>query len=66
MKTLISFLERVDTMPKDGSNHGIKLPLREALEEIAAGIFEYARLNDEHAGDICFYYVHITKIIALL
>ena len=31
---------------------------REALEEIASGVFEYTRLNDEYAGDICFYYFH--------
>ena len=58
MKTLIRCLARVDTMPKDGSNHGIKLPLREALEEITTGVFEYSGLNDEHTGDICLNYIH--------
>lgn len=65
MKTLIRCLARVDTMPKDGSNHGIKLPLREALEGIASRVFEYARLNDDHVGDNYLYYVHNTKIIVL-
>ena len=45
-------------MPKDGRYFLVKLPLREALEEIAAGVFEDTGLNDEHAGDICLYYVH--------
>ena len=36
----------------------IELPLGEALEEVASGVFEDSRLNDEHAGDICFYNVH--------
>ena len=53
-------------MPKDGRYFLIKFSLREALEEITAGVFEYAGLNDEDARDICLYYVHITKIIALL
>ena len=48
----------MDTMPKDGRYFLVKLPLWEALEEIAAGVFEYTWLNDEHAGDWCFYYVH--------
>ena len=53
-------------MPKYGRYLLIKLPLRETLEEIASGVFEYSGLNYENAGDICLYYVHITKIIALL
>ena len=36
----------------------VKLPLRDALEEIAAGVFEDTGLNDEHVGDICLYYFH--------
>ena len=32
--------------------------LRETLEEITSGVFEYAGLNDEHARDVCFNYVH--------
>ena len=36
----------------------VKLSLRKTLEEIATGVFEYARLNDEHAVDICLYYFH--------
>ena len=36
-------------MPKDGRYNGIEFPLREALEEVAAGVFEYAGLNDENA-----------------
>ena len=35
---------------------------REALEKIASGVFEDARLNDEHAVDICLYYFHITEL----
>ena len=45
-------------MPKDGRYHGIEIPLWEALEEIAAGVFEDTGLNDEYAGDICLYDVH--------
>ena len=45
-------------MPKYGRNFLVKLSLRETLKEIAAGVFEYAGLNDEHAGDICLYYFH--------
>ena len=51
-------LHKVDTMPKDGRYFIIEFSLREALEEVATGVFEYARLNDEHAGNICLYYVH--------
>ena len=40
----------------------VKFPLREALEEIASGVFEDARLNNEHAGDICFNYFHCKLI----
>ena len=57
MMTLIRW-HKVDTMPKDGRYFLIELTLRETLEEIAAGVFEYAGLNDEHAGDICLYYIH--------
>ena len=45
-------------MPKDGRYFLVKLSLREALEEVAAGVFEDTRLNDEHAGDICLNYIH--------
>ena len=45
-------------MPKDGRYNGIEFPLREALEEVAAGVFEDTGLNDEHAGDICLYNFH--------
>ena len=41
----------------------IEFSLRETLEEIASGVFEYARLNDEHAVDICFYYFHSIKYL---
>ena len=58
MTTLILCLARVDTMPKDGRYFLIELSLRETLEEIATGVFEYSRLNDEHAGDGCLYDVH--------
>ena len=51
-------LHEVDTMPKDGRYFLVKLSLRETLEEVASGVFEYTGLNDEHAGDICFYYFH--------
>ena len=57
MMTLIRW-HKVDTMPKDGRYFLIKLPLREALEKVATGVFEDARLNDENAGDGCLYYVH--------
>ena len=49
-------------MLKDGRYFLVKLPLRETLEEISAGVFEYAGLNDEHARDICF----IISIVILL
>ena len=45
-------------MPKEGRYFLIKLSLREALEEIASGVFEDTGLNDEHAGDSCLNYVH--------
>ena len=45
-------------MPKDGRYFLVKFSLREALEEITAGVFEDARLNNEHAGDGCLYNVH--------
>ena len=42
-------MHEVDTMPKDGRYFLVKFPLRKALEEVTAGVFEYAWLNDEHA-----------------
>ena len=36
-----------------------KLSLARALEEIATSISKKAWFNDEHALNICFYYVHI-------
>ena len=53
----------MDTVPKDGRYLIIKFSLRETLEEIAPGVFKYARLNDEHAGDICFYYFHFQILL---
>lgn len=50
-------------MPKYGRNLFIKLSLREALEEIASGVFEYTWLNDEHAVNICLYYFHIQILL---
>ena len=49
MITLDRSLARVDTMPKDGRYLLIELLLREALKEVAAGVFENSGLNDEHA-----------------
>lgn len=37
----------------------LKLSFAEALEEIATSISKQARLYDEHAFDICLYYIHI-------
>lgn len=54
-------LHEVDTMPKDRRYFLIELSLREALEEVATGVFEDAWLNDEDAGDICIYYFHYYK-----
>ena len=51
MMTLDRCLARVDTMPKDGRYFLVEFSLREALEEVAPGVFEDARLNNEHAGD---------------
>ena len=45
-------------MPKNGRYFLIELSLRETLEEIASGVFEYAGLNDEDAGDGCLYDIH--------
>ena len=45
-------------MPKDGRYLFIEFSLREALEEIATGVFEDTRLNNEDAGDGCLYDVH--------
>ena len=45
-------------MPKDGRYLLVEFPLRKALEEIATGVLEDVRLNDEHAGDGCLYYIH--------
>ena len=42
-----------------------KLSLAEALEEIATSISKQARLNDEHAFNICLYYFHFMFIIDL-
>ena len=42
-----------------------KLTLTEALEEIATSISKQARLNDEHAFNICLYYLHFMFIIDL-
>ena len=53
-------------MPKDRRYFLIEISLRETLEEVASGVFEDSGLNDEDAGDGFLYYVHITKIIALL
>ena len=39
-------------MPKYGRYFLVKFPLRETLEEVASGVFEYARLNDEHAIEL--------------
>ena len=36
-------------MPKDGRYFLVEFPLRETLEEIAAEVFEFSGLNDEHA-----------------
>ena len=41
-----------------GHSFPIKFQTREALEEIPAGVIGDARLNHEHAGDICLYYIH--------
>ena len=48
----------MDTVPKDGNNSLVEISLRETLEEVATGVFEYAGLNDEHTVYWCFYYFH--------
>ena len=45
-------------MSKYGRNFIIKFPLRETLEEVVSGVFEYTGLNNEYAGDGCLYDVH--------
>ena len=47
-----------NTMSNDGSYLIFEFPLGEALEEVATGVFEDTGLNNEHAGDICFYNFH--------
>lgn len=42
-----------------------KLSLARAFEEIATSISKQARLNDEHAFNICLYYLHFMFIIDL-
>ena len=49
-------------MPKDGCYLLIKLSLREALEEVASGVFEDTGINDEQARDICLYNFHCYSI----
>ena len=39
-----------------------KLTLAEALEEITTSISKQARLNDEHALNICLYYFHFINL----
>ena len=46
------------TVSKDGRYLLVEFPLRKTLEEVATGVFEDARLNDEHAGDTCLYDIH--------
>ena len=52
-------------MSKYGRYFLIELSLREAFEEIAAGVFEYTGLNDEHAGDGCLYNVHDDRLLMI-
>lgn len=40
----------------------VKLSLARAFEEIATSISKQARLNDEHAFNICLYYFHFMFI----
>ena len=42
----------------DGPDLLVELPLAEALKEIASGITENARLDDEYSLNGCLYYVH--------
>ena len=52
-------LAEMDRMAQYRSHLLVKFTLRETLEEIATGILEDARLNDEHAINISFDYFHI-------
>ena len=52
-------LAEMDRMAQYRSHLLVKFTLRETLEEIATGILEDARLNDEHAIYISFDYFHI-------
>ena len=45
-------------MPKNRRYLIVNISLREALEEVATRVFEDSGLNDDHAGDGRFYYVH--------
>jgi hypothetical protein len=52
-------LAEMDRMAQYRSHLLVKFTQRETLEEIATGILEDARLNDEHAINISFDYFHI-------
>ena len=52
-------LAEMNRMTQYRSHLLVKFTLRKTLEEIATGILEDARLNDEHAFYICFDYFHI-------
>ena len=46
----------------DGSDLFVKLPLGEGFEEIATGVCEDARLDDDYAVNGGFYYVHMIQL----
>lgn len=52
-------LDEVDGVTQDGGNLLIELPLREALEEVAAGVTKNFGFDDENTIYVCFNYVHI-------
>lgn len=52
-------LDEVDGVTQDGGNLLIELPLREALEKVAAGVTKNFGFDDQYAIYVCFNYVHI-------
>ena len=51
-------LAEVNTVSQDWGYFLVKLPLAEALEEVATRVTEEAWLKNENAFYFCFYYIH--------
>ena len=55
-------LAEVNTVSQDWGNLLFKLPLAEALEEVATSVTEEAWLNNENAFYFCFDYIHDSNL----